>query len=142
MLATIWTHPLGNYGFDKFGNVTKVLRPGYCAWHYECLATPRLSDDFEEFERLQIAWLRAPYCNQFVHHAASYVWDAMRGAYRDGNERVTATPCEAADCWVPGVLDPIPIGAPITDNQARIRIRAIVKELAKKMDARPPEEDA
>lgn len=138
MLATIWTHPTGNYEFDKFGNVTKVIRPGYCGWHYECLLSPRLADDFEEFERLQVYWLRRPYCNQFVHHPADYVFDALHGCYREMHERLTVTPCDAQDCWVPDVLGLEPPGPPIGEREARTRIREIVRALAEKMDAKEP----
>jgi len=132
-IATLWVQPVGNYEFNKFGQVTKIVRPGYCIWHFECLRTPRLQDDFDEFERMHAIWLKRPYCNQFVHHPAVYVWSALRGAYRRPSERLTVTPCNAHDCWVPNVLDDGDDGPPIGPSEARRRIAAIVKSLAQHM---------
>lgn len=133
LIATIWKEPTGNYEFNQFGQVTKVLRPGYCGWHFECLSSPRLADDFEEFERMQTVWLKRPYCNQFVHHPAAYVWEALRGRERPMHERLTVTPCNAADCWVPDVLGQVPSGPPLSAKESRARIAEIVRGLAQRM---------
>jgi hypothetical protein len=137
MIATLWLQPTGNYEFDKFGQITKVLRPGYCGWHFECLSSPRLSDDYEEFERMQTIWLKRPYCNQFVHHPANYVWEALRGDGHEG-ERLTVTPCNAHDCWVPDVLGLDRHGPAVSPKDARAKIAEIVKMLSKRMEVNTP----
>ena len=130
LVATLWTHPTGNYEFNKWGQVTKTIRPGYCIWHFECLSSPRLQEDFEEFERMQTIWLKRPYCNQLVHHPAEYVWSALRGIERERQDRMTVRPCNAHDCWVPGVLGTDGDGPALSVKESRARIAEIIRMLA------------
>lgn len=139
MVATIWKEPIGNYKFNKFGQVTGVLRPGYCGWHFECLSSPRLADDFDEFERLQTIWLKRPYCNQFVHHPADYVWQALRGHLRAPEDRMTVRPCNAHDCWVPDVITATAHDHhPLSAKESVVRIAGIVRDLSRRMAVRLP----
>lgn len=133
LIATLGVQPVGNYAFNKFGQITNVLRPAYCSWHFECLSSPRLTEDFDEFERMHRVWLEKPYCNQLVHHPAAYVWEALRGRERPMSERLVVTPCRAHDCWVSDVIGPHAAGSPVAPKEARARIRASVAMLAAKM---------
>ena len=112
LLATIYKHPTGSH-------------PGHCAWHFECLAHPRLVDDFEEFERW-VAIKRKRYCTQFSHHPPAYLWEALRGRYRPPGERLTVVACERADCWVPDVLAQPP-AAPAVSPRTNVRQRSAAR---------------
>ncbi len=99
-LATIFPVAMRDY---KTG---KNLRPGYCGWHYETLQSPRLGQEYDEFERF-VLYRRAHYCTQFSHHEVRYLWDTIQGLRRGSafHERDVSQPCRQNDCWVWGVLE-------------------------------------
>ena len=123
MLATVWIglHPHR----DAQGETT---RPGYCSWHAMCLDAPALADDFDEFERWQLALTSEGYCTEFLHHRANYVWATLRGQWRADAERVRAQPCGSARCWVLELREPT-AGRRVPPAQARVAIRAILAQL-------------
>ena len=122
LLATVW---LGLHAHrDAHGDLT---RPGHCGWHALCRDSPARADDFDEFERWQFQLLEHGYCNQFTHHRASYVWEALRGHWQPDAERERVKPCGAATCCVHD-LNPAH-GKPAPPAQAKNFIRALTAKL-------------
>ena len=110
----------------------EATRPGYCSWHAMALDSPALAEDFDEFERWQLALLGEGYCTEFVHHRASYVWATLRGQWRADAERVPAQPCSSARCWVRDLHEPT-TGKRVGPSEAKARIKAIVAALVAKV---------
>lgn len=50
-----------------------------CAWHSFALADPRLTDEFEEFERWALQLHEANYCAVWTHFRVDTLWQAVRG---------------------------------------------------------------
>lgn len=95
--------------------------PGYCLWHYDCLHTPRLADDFPEFERWCALWAKQRTCGQFSHHPVAYLWEAVRGRFVEPAARLVVQPCVASTCWVPEVLDDIGMTPELADAENRAK---------------------
>ena len=66
-----------------------------CAWHSFALADPRLTDEFEEFERWALALLEARYCAPWTHHRVDALWQAVRGV---ASLPYTGTACLRSGC--------------------------------------------
>lgn len=126
MLATVWIglHPHR----DAHGETT---RPGYCSWHAMALDAPALAEDFDEFERWQLALTDEGYCTDFLHHRASYVWATLRGQWRADAERARAHPCGSPRCWVLAFTEPA-AGRRVSIAEAKAAIRRIIAVLVAK----------
>lgn len=127
-LATVW---IGlSHHRDAHGEIT---RPGYCSWHAMALDTPNMADDFDEFERWQLALLTEGYCTEFLHHRTSYLWATLHGQWRADAEREPAHPCASAGCWVRELTEPSPRHGRVPPAQAKAHIRGILATLVRKV---------
>jgi hypothetical protein len=127
MLATVWI------GLQQHRDSQgEPNRPGYCSWHAMGLDSPGLADDFDEFERWQMALIGEGYCTEFLHHRASYVWATLRGEWRPDAERVKAQPCSSPRCWVRSFTEPEP-GRRVSPVEAKAAIRRILATLVAKV---------
>jgi len=83
---------------------TKVLR---CGWHHAVLSSPRLGQEYEEFERWCLILLEAPYCSAWTHAPVSDLWAAVHGE----TALIETQPCRVRSCAVTPASYPAAVSA-------------------------------